>query len=97
MPLSRIKFAGGGERFQYLTHKGNDTTIRFLLRYPGAVDADAFRAAAKRIVESVDILHSSFFTDPNLACYGSYTAEDQSHIQKTLDSIAAVITDYAAA
>ena len=67
MPLSRIKFAGGGERAQYLTHKGNDTTIRFLLRYPGAVDADALRAAVKQIVESVDILHSTFFTDPNLA------------------------------
>lgn len=31
-----------------------------------------------------------------LACYGQYTAEDQAHIQHTLDSMAAVITAYAA-
>ena len=67
MALPRIKFAGGGERFQYLTHKGNDTTIRFLLRYPGVLDADILCAAVKQIVESVDILHSTFFTGPNLA------------------------------
>lgn len=67
MALTKIKFAGGGERAQYLTHKGNDTTIRFLLRYPGVLDAEILCAAVKRIVESVDILHSTFFTDPNLA------------------------------
>ena len=67
MALTKIKFAGGGERAQYLTHKGNDTTIRFLLRYPAVLDADILCAAVKRIVESVDILHSTFFTDPNLA------------------------------
>ena len=67
MALTKIKFAGGGERFQYLTHKGNDTTIRFLLRYPGLLDAEILCAAVNRIVESVDILHSTFFTDPNLA------------------------------
>ena len=67
MALTKIKFAGGGERAQYLTHKGNDTTIRFLLRYPGVLDAEILCAAVKRIVESVDILHSTFLTDPNLA------------------------------
>ena len=31
-----------------------------------------------------------------LACYGSYTREDQAHIQNTLDSMAAVLSQYAA-
>jgi len=67
MALPKIKFAGGGERFQYLTHSGNDTTIRFVLNYPGIIDPDVMRAAAKAVVESVDVLHSTFFTDPNMA------------------------------
>ena len=37
MAIPKIMFAGGGERGQYLTHKGNDTTIRFVLKYPGRV------------------------------------------------------------
>ena len=78
MALSKIKFAGGGERAQYLTHKGNDTTIRFLLRYPAVLDADILCAAVKRIVESVDILHSTFFTDPNLA-YWKVNRELEEH------------------
>ena len=67
MALPKIKFAGGGERGQYLTHKGNDTTIRFLLRYPALLDADILCAVLGRMVESVDILHSTFFTDPTNA------------------------------
>lgn len=67
MALSKIMFAGGGERGQYLTHKGNDTTIRFVLDYPGVVDPDVLRAAVKALVESVDILHSTFFVDINAA------------------------------
>lgn len=67
MALPKIMFAGGGERGQYLTHKGNDTTIRFVLDYPGLVDPEILRSAVKAIVESVDILHSTFFVDPNTA------------------------------
>ena len=67
MAIPKIMFAGGGERGQYLTHKGNDTTIRFVLKYPGLIDPDVLRAAVKAIVESVDILHSTFFVDPNAA------------------------------
>ena len=67
MAIPKILFADGGERGQYLTHKGNDTTIRFVLHYPGLVDPDILCAATKAIVESVDILHSTFFVDPNLA------------------------------
>ena len=67
MALPKIKFAGGGERAQYLTHSGNDTTIRFVLNYPGILDPDVMRAAAKTVVESVDILHSTFFTNAHAA------------------------------
>lgn len=67
MAFPKIKFAGGGERFQYMVHKGNDTTIRFVLHYPGLIDPDVLRRAVKAIVESVDVLHSTFFTDPNTA------------------------------
>ena len=67
MAIPKIMFAGGGERGQYMTHKGNDTTIRFLLKYPGLIDPDVLRQAVKAIVESVDILHSTFFVDPNVA------------------------------
>lgn len=67
MALPKIKFAGGGERAQYLTHSGNDTTIRFVLNYPGVLDPEVMRAAVKAVVESVDVLHSTFFTDANAA------------------------------
>lgn len=30
-----------------------------------------------------------------LACYGQYTAEDQAHIQNTLDTIASIVAEYA--
>lgn len=67
MALPKIQLAGGGERGQYLTHKGNDTTIRFVLNYPGLVDPDILRSAVKTLVESVDILHGTFFVDANTA------------------------------
>ena len=74
MAIPKILFAGGGERAQYLTHKGNDTTIRFVLKYPGLVDPDILCAATKAVVTSVDILHATFFTDANLA-YWKVNAE----------------------
>ena len=67
MALPKITFAGSGERGQYLTHKANDTIIHFVLNYPEIVDADVLRAATKALVESVDVLHSTFFVDPNVA------------------------------
>lgn len=79
MALPRIRFAGGGERAQYLTHKGNDTTIRFLLRYPCVLDADVLQQTIRRIVESVDILHSTFFTDPNAAYWRVNEGVEEHH------------------
>ena len=32
--------AGVGERMQYLAHNYNDTTIRFVLHYPGFLNSD---------------------------------------------------------
>ena len=63
MELPKIRFAGTGERFQYLTHKSNDTTIRFVLDYPGLIDPERLCEAVKRLVDRVDILHASYFID----------------------------------
>lgn len=63
MNIPKIKKAGAGEKTQYVVHDFNDNTIRFVLHYPGLVNADTLCAAAKALIESVDILHSSFFTD----------------------------------
>lgn len=79
MALPKIKFAGGGERAQYLTHKGNDTTIRFVLDYPGIVDPDVLRKAVKAVVESVDILHSTFFIDGTSAYWMVNKDVDEDH------------------
>lgn len=63
MNTPKIHKAGAGEKTQYMVHDFNDNTIRFVLHYPGLIDADILCAATKALVESVDILHSSFFTD----------------------------------
>lgn len=63
MSAFKIRLAGAGEKTQYIVHEFNDNTIRFVLRYPGIVDADILCAAVKAVVGSVDILHASFGTD----------------------------------
>lgn len=63
MSTPKIQIAGAGEKTQYMVHEFNDNTIRFVLHYPGIVDADILCAAARTLVDSVDVLHSSFFTD----------------------------------
>lgn len=63
MNMPKILLAGSGEKAQYMVHDFNDNTIRFIIHYPGLVDADILCAATKALVESVDILHSSFLTD----------------------------------
>lgn len=67
MAIAKIRPAGGGERAQYLLRDYNDNTVRFVLHYPGVVDPDTLRTAAKAVVQSVDVLHSSFFTDGTMA------------------------------
>ncbi len=63
MALPKIIKAGGGERGQYILRDFNDNTVRFVLNYPGIVDADILRGAIKAVVESVDVLHGTFFTE----------------------------------
>ena len=55
MAIPKIRPAGGGERAQYLLRDYNDNTIRFVLNYPGIVDPDALRKAAKAVVESISL------------------------------------------
>ena len=63
MAIPKIRPAGGGERAQYLLRGYNDNTIRFVLNYPGLVDPDVLRKAAKAVIERVDVLHGTFFSD----------------------------------
>lgn len=63
MALPKIIKAGGGERGQYILRDFNDNTVRFVLNYPGVVDVDILRKAIKAVVESVDVLHGTFFTE----------------------------------
>lgn len=63
MNTPKIQKAGTGEKTQYMVHDFNDNTIRFILHYPGIVDADILSAAVRTLVGSVDILHSSFCTN----------------------------------
>ena len=63
MALPKLIKAGGGERGQYILHDFNDNTVRFVLNYPGIVDVDILRESVKVLVESVDVLHGTFFTD----------------------------------
>ena len=63
MALPKIIKAGGGERGQYILREFNDNTVRFVLNYPGIVDVDILRGAIKAVVESVDVLHGTFFTE----------------------------------
>lgn len=57
---SQIIKAGTGEKLQYLVHEYNDNTLRFVVHYPGIIDADALQAATRALVFSVDILHAAF-------------------------------------
>ena len=63
MARPKIIKAGGGERGQFILREFNDNTVRFVLNYPGIVDVDVLRKAIKAIVESVDVLHGTFFTE----------------------------------
>lgn len=58
--MPHIMLAGTGETMQYIVHDYNDNTIRFILRYPGAVDAAILSRAVEAVVFSVDVLHASF-------------------------------------
>ena len=63
MPKSKFILAGPSERQQYFVHNYNDNSIRFVLNYPGLIDPDLMKQTVKKVVDSVNILHGSFFTD----------------------------------
>lgn len=58
--MPSVLLAGIGETMQYVVHDYNDNTIRFILRYPGELEAAILRQAVKAVVFSVDILHATF-------------------------------------
>ncbi len=60
MEHSENIMAGTGEKLQYLVHDFNDNTIRFMLHYPGKPDSAVLRLALKQVIESSEVLHSSF-------------------------------------
>lgn len=60
MERKKYSSAGVGERMQYIAHKYNDTTIRFILYYPGMLCAETLCAATKAVIDCVDVLHASF-------------------------------------
>lgn len=79
--------AGAGEKMQYIVHPFNDNTIRFVLRYPARLQAEALREAAFALAGSVDVLHASFVADRKQAqwrvnaitpedCFTHITADD---------------------
>lgn len=49
-----------GDQTQYLAHKFNDNTIRFVVRYPIIIDHQKLTRAVKILVQRLAILHSSF-------------------------------------
>ena len=71
--------AGVGERMQYLAHRYNDTSIRFVLHYPGFLNPDILCAATKAVIGDVDVLHASFIANSQ-SCHwrinGNYRVSD---------------------
>ena len=49
-----------GDQTQYLAREYNDNTMRFIIKYPGKLNADLLNKAIKILVQRVEILHSSF-------------------------------------
>lgn len=78
MAVPKIRPAGGGERAQYLLRGFNDNTIRFVLNYPGLLDPEVLCAATKAVINSVDVLHATFFSDGTMAYW---------HINEDVDSV----------
>lgn len=56
----KLLIAGAGEKLQYLAHNYNDNTIRFIIKYPKRLKEEVLCAAAGALINSVDVLHSSF-------------------------------------
>lgn len=78
----KIRLAQTGAKSLYLAKDHNDITMRFLLRYPGIIDAEVLRAATRSVIESVETLHSSFHAN-NITAYWrpNYQFEDHTFFE----------------
>lgn len=64
----KIMFAGTGEKTQYIAHRYNDNTVRFVVLYNYELNLTILRQAVATIVNAVEVLHSSFIPG-NLSAY----------------------------
>lgn len=79
MERKKYSSAGVGERMQYIAHKYNDTTMRFILHYPGKLHAETLSAATKAVIACVDVLHASFVPKSRMShwrIHNDYTVAD---------------------
>lgn len=86
MEHSKHFMAGTGEKLQYLVHDFNDNTIRFILHYPGCPDSAVLHLAVKRVIESSNLLHSSFYAGAVRSFWGVnevYEEEDYFQVTET--------------
>ena len=77
-----------------LTNLGNLNSVDLALG--GIVPTEAIFGGPLKKKNGFQISILSLDGACTLACYGSYTLEDQAHIQNTLDSVAAVLSEFAA-
>ena len=98
MGASKTQKADIGDKVQYLVRDYNDNTIRFMVRYPGRVASDVLRAATKKVIDSVDILHASFMvsdSDAYWMIHDDYEERDYFQIIDTADAPHEVANTYA--
>lgn len=67
-----------GEKAQYLVRPFNDNTIRFVLNYPGQVDAQVLKGAVEAVVYGVDVLHGSFHVEKGRCLWRIYEEIEES-------------------
>ncbi len=89
MGSTKKVIAGVGEKVQYLVRDFNDNTIRFVLRYPGRIHSEILSEATKQLVESVDILHASFYSSDSQdywLVHDDYEVDDYFQIIETQEN-----------
>lgn len=90
MGYPRTKKANAGDIVQYLEQDYNDSTIRFVVCYPGRIASDILRSAVKKVVEAVDILHASFVVTDAESCWmihDDYEEKDYFQVVDTNDDV----------
>ncbi len=78
-----------GDQTQYLAHEINDNTIRFILKYPCAINGELLSRAVRLLVSRVDLLHSSF----KAGILGTKWVINQTYETDTLTSISEISGD----